>query len=62
MTDLRFNDDGSEFARRPVAVNSGITGVLIRWGLVKTRQQATYVLVAVGILALFVSECARTLL
>lgn len=53
MTDLQFDTQSNEFGRPP-AQQSGfdLSGKLVAWGLVSSRDEATYVLLAIGVLAL----------
>lgn len=53
MNDMQFDNSSNEFGT-PVQEKPGtdITGKLIKWGLVSTRQEAEYVLMAIGIIAL----------
>jgi hypothetical protein len=53
---IQFNTPGSEFqppAPRPQQYD--ISAKLIGWGLVKTRQEAEYVLIAAGVVALLMA-------
>jgi hypothetical protein len=56
MTDLQFDNTENEFGRPPVAsAGFDITGKLVGWGLVSTRQQAEYVLIGLGVLVLIIA-------
>ncbi|MBI5644716.1 hypothetical protein HY970_01325 [Candidatus Kaiserbacteria bacterium] len=53
MSDLQFDTPDNEFGRPPEAKPGfDITGKLVEWGLVSSRQEAQYVLIGVGVLAL----------
>lgn len=56
MSDLRFDNNNEEFGR-PLAQSQGfdLSGKLVQWGLVASRQEANYVLIGVGGLALVVA-------
>lgn len=56
MTDLQFENQSNEFGQPPVAdAGADITGKLVQWGLVSSRQEAEYVLIGVGVLVLIVA-------
>ena len=56
MADLQFDNQANEFGRPPVApLGMDITGKLVGWGLVSTRQQGEYVLIGLGVLALIIA-------
>lgn len=56
MSDLQFDDSQSEFARPPEQPSGfDLSGKLVEWGLVSNRQEATYVLIAIGVLAVIVA-------
>ncbi len=52
MSDVQFENQGDEYGRPPVQpAGTDLTGKLISWGIAKNRQQASYVLGGVGVLA-----------
>jgi hypothetical protein len=54
---MQFNTGTDDFARPPAAPSgSDIAGKLVQWGLVSTRQEASYVLIAVAVLAVLVAS------
>lgn len=56
MSDMRFEDQQNEFGRPPVASGGfDMSGMLIKWGVASSRQQAEYILITIGILALAVA-------
>ncbi len=59
MSEMQFQDQTDEFGRPPVASGGfDLSGLLIKWGIASTRQQAEYVLIGVAavviIIAIFV--------
>ena len=53
MSDLQFDTGQNEFGRPPEQASSfDLSGKLIQWGLVSNKQEASYVLIAVAVLAL----------
>lgn len=53
MSEMQFNDGADEFGAPPVrSVGTDITGKLVTWGLAGSRQQAEYILMVVGAIAL----------
>lgn len=53
MTDMQFETNPNEFGRPPVQGKGfDLTGKLIGWGLVSSRKEAEYVLIAVAVVAL----------
>ena len=60
MSEMRFQEDqANEFGRPPVASGGfDISGKLITWGIASSRQQAEYILIAIGgiifVIAVFV--------
>lgn len=56
MSDLRFDTGENEFGA-PVQNQQGndFATKLVQWGLVADRQQATYVLIGIGVLALIIA-------
>jgi phosphate starvation-inducible membrane PsiE len=54
MGDVQFDqDNANEFGAPPtVSSDSGMTAMLIKWGLVSTEQEAQYVLIGVAVVAL----------
>lgn len=56
MSDLRFETGDNEFATsRATPQGTDITGKLIAWGLVSDRQQASYLLIGIAVLALIIA-------
>ena len=56
MSDLRFDTGDNEFAStRDTSSGFDLAGKLVEWGLVSDRQQATYVLIGTGVLALIIA-------
>lgn len=56
MSDLRFDTGDTEFASsRETSAGLDLAGKLVAWGLVSDRQQATYVLIGAGVLALIIA-------
>jgi len=56
MSDLQFDTNPNEFGAPPRGESgTDITGKLVEWGLAADRQQAEYVLIAAGILALILA-------
>jgi len=50
---MQFNDSADEFGTPPTqSAGTDITGKLVTWGLASNRQQAEYILMAVGAVAL----------
>lgn len=49
---VQFENQGEEFGRPPVENGFDITGKLVSWGLVSSRQEAQYVMITVAVLAL----------
>ena len=50
---IKFDTPADEFGRPPQqSMGADITGKLIKWGFVATRQEAQYVLIGVAIVAL----------
>lgn len=59
MSDMQFEtDNANEFGRPAEAGGLDLTGKLITWGLVSTRKEAEYVMIAlavvIAIIAFFV--------
>jgi len=54
MSEMQFQtDDQNEFGRPPASSGGfDLSGMLIKWGVVSSPQQAEYVLMAVGLLCL----------
>lgn len=52
MGDLRFDSDQQEEFGRPAGNTPGgdLTGKLIAWGVVSSRQQAEYVMIGLAVL------------
>ena len=53
---VRFENQGDEYG--PAPVRSGgfdLRGMLVRWGLVSSTQEAEYVLIAVAVVALLIA-------
>mgnify|MGYP003394611279 CR=1 FL=1 len=56
MSDIQFETGQNEFSRPPTESGGfDIAGKLVAWGLVSNRQEATYVLIALGVLALILA-------
>ncbi|OGG56145.1 hypothetical protein A3D71_03000 [Candidatus Kaiserbacteria bacterium RIFCSPHIGHO2_02_FULL_55_20] len=54
MSEMQFQTDNqNEFGRPPEASGSDISGMLIKWGIASSRQQAEYVLIGIAV-AVFV--------
>jgi hypothetical protein len=55
MADIQFETNPNEFGVPPQEEGGwDLTGQIVSLGLAKTREQAEYVLIAVGVLALLV--------
>lgn len=53
MSDLRFDTPDNEFGRPPTREQSfDLAGKLVEWGMVGSREQATYVLIGAAALAI----------
>jgi hypothetical protein len=53
---IKFDTPADEFGRPPQqSAGSDITGKLIQWGFVSTRQEAQYALVGVAVVALILA-------
>lgn len=53
---VRFENQGEEFGAPPQRQGGfDLTGKLVEWGLASSAEQAQYVLIAVGVLALLVA-------
>lgn len=53
---IKFDTPADEFGRPPQeSAGSDITGKLVQWGFVATRQEAQYALVGVAAIALIVA-------
>lgn len=53
MSDLRFDTQDNEFGAPPQqTAGFDLAGKLVQWGLVADRQQATYALIGIAVLAL----------
>lgn len=53
MSDLQFNTGTDDFARPAAPASSfDLAGKLVEWGFVSSRQEASYVLIAVVVLIL----------
>lgn len=53
MGDMQFQtDDQNEFGRAPTSQGFDLTGMLMKWGVASSRQQAEYVLIGIGMMAL----------
>ena len=56
MSDLRFDSGENEFGRPPqYAQGNDLADKLVAWGLVGDKQQATYLLIGIGVIALVVA-------
>ncbi len=52
MSDVQFDqDNANEFGRPPQSGGFDMTGKLIQWGIVSSRDEAQYVLIGIGVLA-----------
>ena len=53
---VQFDNQGDEYGRPPQR-SSGfdLTGKIVQWGLVRSRDEAQYVLIAVAVVALLVA-------
>lgn len=61
MSDLQYDSSQNEFGRPPVQEKGvDITGKIVQWGLASNRQQAEYVLIGVGVVALIVTYFVYT--
>ena len=48
---MKFEDNQNEFGRPPATSNGfDMSGMLIKWGIASSRQQAEYILIAVGVI------------
>lgn len=53
MSDLRFDTPDNEFGRPPEKEQgTDITGKFVEWGLASDRQQASYILMILGAIAI----------
>ena len=52
---VKFENQGEEFGRPPQESGFDITGLLVSWGLVSSRQEAQYVLMGIAVFALLVA-------
>jgi hypothetical protein len=53
---VRFENQGDEFGRPPQRAGTfDLTGKLVEWGLVKSNQEAQYVLLAVAVVLLLIA-------
>lgn len=56
MSEMRFEDQQNEFGRPPAPpVGFDISGRLVTWGIASSRQQAEYILAAIGVLVLAIA-------
>jgi|GEM_PF-2495755 hypothetical protein len=55
MADVQFENQGEEFGRPPQSSAFDLTGAMVRWGLVSTRQQAEYVMIALAVVAFLIA-------
>ena len=54
--EMSFNDGTDEFStQRPQEAGFDLTGKLIAWGLVKTRDEAQYVMIGVAAVAILLA-------
>lgn len=50
--DVKFDDGTEEFGAPPArAQGTDLTGKIVTWGLAKNREQAQYILGAIGLVA-----------
>ncbi|OGG51079.1 hypothetical protein A3C18_03710 [Candidatus Kaiserbacteria bacterium RIFCSPHIGHO2_02_FULL_54_11b] len=55
MADMQFQTDNqNEFGRPPASQGFDLTGMLMKWGVASSRQQAEYVLIGIAVLAIVV--------
>ena len=53
---VQFENQGEEFGRPPERASAfDLTGMLVQWGVVSSRQQAEYVLIGIGVFAFAVA-------
>ncbi len=53
---VQFQSEGNEYGPPPQqAEGFDLTGKLVQWGLVSSRQEAQYVLIGVAVLALLIA-------
>lgn len=57
MGDVQFDqDNANEFGSPPAySSDSGMTAMLIKWGIVGSEQEAQYVLIGVAVVALILT-------
>ena len=56
MSNMQFQSDSeNEFGRPPVASGFDMSGLLIKWGVASSRQQAEYILITVGVICLIIA-------
>lgn len=56
MSDLRFDTQDNEFGAPPQQSQGfDLAGKFVQWGIVADRQQATYALIGLAVLALVVA-------
>lgn len=56
MTDLQFDTPENEFGRPPTREQGfDLTGKLVEWGMVGSREQGTYILIGIAALAIVVA-------
>ncbi len=53
--DVSFENQGEEFGSPPRSGGFSLSGLLVKWGLVSSRQEAQYVLLAIGVLAFVIA-------
>ncbi|MBI5457470.1 hypothetical protein HY971_01970 [Candidatus Kaiserbacteria bacterium] len=56
MSEMQFQDQTDEFGRPPVASGGfDLSGMLIKWGIASSRQQAEYVLIGVTVVIIAIA-------
>lgn len=52
---VHFQDQGEEFGHPPTESGTDLTGKLVSWGLVSSRQEAQYVMIGVAVFAFIIA-------
>ena len=56
MSEMQFQSDSeNEFGRPPVASGFDMSGMLIKWGIASSRQQAEYVLIGITVAVIVIA-------
>lgn len=56
MSEMRFEDNQNEFGRPPTASGGlDVSGLLVKWGIASSRQQAEYILLVIGAVCLILA-------